>query len=99
MMRRSRITPFALAAALAAAALGLAGRESSAAPRAARETPPVPRTNEVGDAYERARLLTGDARMAALEQAHQSVEQVLHGDLEPDARAKARFLAGKIQYE
>ena len=70
-----------------------------AAQKAAREAPSTPRTTEVGDAYENARQLAGEQRLAALEQASQSVDQVLRGDVDSDTRAAGRFLAGKIQYD
>jgi len=91
----------ALAVALGASALG--GHAGSAAwagkKKAPREAAPTPGTTEVGDAYEAARQLAGEQRLAALEQASQSVDQILRGDVDPDTRAAARFLAGKIQYE
>jgi tetratricopeptide (TPR) repeat protein len=56
-----------------------------------------PRLTEVGDAYEKARQMTGDQRPAALESAGQSVEQVVRGG-DDDTKSAARFLAGKIQF-
>jgi TolA-binding protein len=91
------VLEFRSLATLAALGIGLCLHgPAGAAKRAAPE--PAPRLTEVGDAYERARALTGEARLAALEQASQSVDQVMRG-LDGDQRAAARLLAGKIQYE
>ncbi|HEY3215720.1 MAG TPA: tetratricopeptide repeat protein [Candidatus Eisenbacteria bacterium] len=61
---------------------------------------PVPATlKEVGDVYESQRALVGADRVAALDQAQQSVAQVLRGRLDADERLAARLLDGRIQYE
>src|SRR5207247_620229 len=100
MIRRPLATSLALAAVLSAAGTTVATCPATwAASKAAREAPPAPHTTEVGDAFEQTRQLADEQRLAALEQASQSVDQVLRGDVDPDQRAAARFLAGKIQYE
>src|SRR5262245_24505626 len=99
MIRRVPVSALALTAVLSAAGLSVGFPQAWAARKAAREVPDTPRMTEVGDAYEGARQLAGEQRLAALEQANQSVDQVLRGDVDPDQRATARFLAGKIQYE
>ena len=86
-----------LTVSLAAACL-LAPSLGSAAKKPAPEPVSSPRLTEVGDAYEKARLMTGDQRPAALESAAQSVEQVIRGSDGDEAREAARFLSGKIQF-
>jgi TolA-binding protein len=54
---------------------------------------------EVGDEFEKVRLLSGSQRAAALAQTQQSVDQVLRGGLDADRRAAARLLAGTIAFE
>ncbi len=96
--RRLRFICFVLAAALTAAATPAgAGRHAPRGP--AGEASATPSLQEVGDGYERGCLLAGPERLAALEQAQQSVAQVLRGDVDADQRAAARFLAGKIHYQ
>jgi TolA-binding protein len=91
-----RWAPAALAAACLSAA-ALAPGSAAAAKKPASEPADAPRLTEVGDAYEKARQMTGDQRPAALESAAQSVEQVVRGGDE-DTKSAARFLAGKIQF-
>jgi TolA-binding protein len=86
----------ACAAALAFASaavpgVALAGSRKAEAPSQGLE--------EVADAFEAARGLTGAERVAALEQASQSVAQVLRGNLDADQRAAASFLSGRVAYE
>jgi TolA-binding protein len=69
------------------------------------ETPPRDDTGtrstlkEAGDAYETGRLLAGAERVTALTSVQQSVAQVLHGGLDADQRAAARFLSGRIHHD
>src|SRR5262245_33139052 len=87
MIRRGTLeASLALAAALAVVT-------PTWAAKAAREVSP-PTLQETAEAYENDRQM---ARMAGLDQASQSVEQVLRGKLEDDRRQATRFLAGMIQ--
>jgi TolA-binding protein len=54
---------------------------------------------EVSDAFEAGRALVGADRIAALDQASQSMAQVLRSGVDANQRAAASFLAGRIAYE
>jgi TolA-binding protein len=74
---------------------GVAHARKAAA--AAAETQARPTLEEVGHAFELGRFLTGDARLAALRQADESVAALLRGDLDSRDRDAARFLAGAVR--
>ena len=59
----------------------------------------TPTLQEVGNAFEQNRLLAEADRLPALQQAQQSVAQVVRGGVDADRRAAARFLSGAIEYE
>jgi TolA-binding protein len=76
----------------------LGATTAHAARRPADETP-APAASSLGaagDQYEQARVMAGAARLAALDQAQQSVTQVLRGSGD---RMAARFLAGRLAYD
>ena len=89
----------ALAACLSAALLAPGAAHAGKKQQASAPVAAPAALGEVGDAYEKARLLPSDQRPAALEQAAQSVEQVMRGGGGDEARDAARFLSGTIQFD
>ncbi|MBI1797383.1 MAG: tetratricopeptide repeat protein, partial [Candidatus Eisenbacteria bacterium] len=101
-MRAGRTMDGARIASIVALAGGLLCLEVAAASagraRATTDSTGMTTLPQVGEAFERARLLAGAERPAALERAQQSVMDVLGGGTDAD-RAAARFLAGRIAYD
>ncbi len=81
----------------AAALIVMAVSPAMAAHKPAEATPSS--LQEVGNAFEQGRLLARADRVAALQQAQQSVAQVVRGGLDPERRDAARFLSGAIDDE
>lgn len=94
-----RPMPGSVGAALVTALIlaGTVGAQAGA-PRGGDATPRST-LKEVGDVYETGRLLAGAERLAALTSVQQSVAQVLHGGLDADERAAARFLSGRVHHD
>ena len=98
MRRALRLGSAALLAGVTLAALVPAAR--AAGKTQAKATAPVARPwRDLGDAFESSRLLSGAARLRALDELDASLANALRGDLDDEQKLAARSLAAQLDLE